>query len=218
MKKFNAKNIFVATFAASVMALSCTTAYAESSANTSAAISETTELTDIGGYACYQRDGNFWTVIDDEEYLVVDTRPVLDKIKNQYSINSTNASIGAPAGWKNVKYVSLLDGQSYTDNVDIKSGDYYSPIFKVTPKMNDFRFKFDTNHFLSYTYDMTFWYHFQSPLDEWDAECVTITFNGIPGYKIIMPGTMSGIIDGVGVEITSATSSQKNFKYTITPL
>lgn len=218
MKKFNTKAILAATMATTMVAIACGTAYADSNVDTSIAISETAELTDIGGYACYERDGNYWTVLDGEEYLVIDTRDVLAKASELVGTNNVQASIGEPTGWKNNTHISLPNGSSYTGNVYITQGDYYSPIFEVTPTMNDFRFKFDTDHILVYSYEMTFWYHFQSPLNQWHPETVKISFSGIPGYKIIMPGTMSGIIDGLGIEINSANSSQKDFKYTLTPM
>lgn len=218
MKKFNTKAILAATMVATMVTIACGTAYADSNVDTSIAISETAELTDIGGYACYERDGNYWTVLDGEEYLVIDTRDVLAKAGEWAGTNSVKASIGEPTGWKNNTHISLANGASYTDDVYITQGDYYSPIFEVTPNMTDFRFRFKTNHFLTYSYEITFWYHFQNPINEWHPETVTIKFNSLGNNKIISPGTMSGVIDGVGIEIDSANSSQKDFEYTFTPM
>lgn len=53
MKKFNTKNIFAAALAVTMMAIPCGTAYADSNVDTPVVISETAELTNIGGYACY---------------------------------------------------------------------------------------------------------------------------------------------------------------------
>lgn len=217
-KNFGKRSLFAATLAAMMLTLTCSTAYADSNADTSVPVSDAAYLTDIGGYACYQRDENYWTVIDGEEYLVVDTRAILAPSSKQAATYALRTSIDAPSGWGNSIHVNLPDGNSYTDSVDLSNGDYYSPIYEVTPKMNDYRFKFDTNHIVSHTYDLIFYYHFQSPVDEWHPEPVTLTFSCIPGYKIIMPGTMSGIIDGVGVKIKSSSPGRRDFKYTITPL
>ena len=215
MKKFNTKNIFAAALAVTMMAIPCGTAYADSNVDTFVAISETAELTNIGGYACYERDGNFWTLIDGEEYLVIDTRDWAIGSDTSMTTYSQNASVGAPTNWGNMTYVPLPDGTSYTDSVDLSKGNYYSPIYETTPSRDEFKFKFDTNHVLNHTYNMTFWYHFEST-DEWHPEPVTITFNGIPGFKIIHPGTLVNVIDAMGVEIDADSTGRNDFKYTIT--
>jgi len=206
---------FVASVLVACTSIGVTTAYAEDGAINTTSFVDNEELTDICGYMCYQRDGNFFTMLDGEEYLVIDTRETLE---NSNSPLTTYASFSVPSGWGNSSFISLPDGQSYTDSVDISIGDYYSPIYMVTPKMTDFRFEIDTDHVLNHQYYIKFYYHFQSPLNSWHIEDATITFNLIPGYKIIVPGTMSGIIDGVGIRILDTSEGRDDFDYTITPL
>ncbi len=216
-KKTNSrrKNFFAASLAAMMLTLTCGTAYADSNVDSPVAISETAELTDIGGYACYQKDGNFWTLIDGEECLVIDTRDWAFSSDTSMATYSQNASVGTPTNWGNMTYVPLPDGTSYTDSVDLSKGNYYSPIYETTPSRDEFKFKFDTNHIINHTYTITFWYHFEST-NEWHPETVTLTFNGIPGFKIIYPGSLVKVIDSMCVEIDANSPGRDDFKYTIT--
>lgn len=203
-----------------MLTLTCSTAYADSNDDTSAPVSDAAYLTDIGGYACYQRDGNYWTVIDGEEYLVIDTRPALKTTNAQnITVKAQNNSLPFPTGWGNDTYYGLLaDGSSYTGDVNLSKGDYYSPIFEVNPEFNDFRFQISSNHFIgNYNYKFYFYYHHKSPINQWDPEYASVSFGWPINTKVLIPGTASGIIDGLGVNILKEGSSSINFKLTITP-
>ncbi len=82
----------------------------------------------------------------------------------------------------------------------------------------DIAFQISSNHFMgSYGYNFTFYYHHQSQINQWDPEPARVTFGWPIDTKVLIPGTASGIIDGLGVNIEKEGSSSIGFKLTITP-
>lgn len=225
-KTFSHKRTFIAAaLAAMMLTLTCGTAYADSNVDTSVAVSETAELTDIGGYACYERDGNYWTMIDGEEYFVVDTREALEAVSSAETVSNAQTAavtpladtVTPPPGWNNSTFMWIYNEQTYTDKVDLSRGDYCSDILNMTPIMKDFKFTIKTNHIRNHNYDFQFYYHHSSPINKWDCESANITFNGIINFKVLIPGTASGIIDYVGIKVLSSSEGRRDFQYWFTP-
>lgn len=113
---------------------------------------ETLSTVNIDGYTCYEKNGNYHTVVDNEDCIIIvhdESNMVTDKelIKTlNQSLNSTNNSgialCSTAENWPNNKTVDISSGQTYSDSGDITYADYYSPMYKTNSKINDFSFQF----------------------------------------------------------------------------
>ena len=65
------KKILSAVFALATAITATTSAYA-ADVSTMSDLNEVGETINIGGYECYERDGQYWTIDDGDECLVID--------------------------------------------------------------------------------------------------------------------------------------------------
>lgn len=214
MKRSITNSIFGAVLA-SMMTLTCGTAYADSNVDTTVAISESAELTDIGGFACYQRDGNYWTMLDGEECLVIDFQ---DMVPTNNSISTTSAQETDSkflSSWKNKAYIPLSPETSYKTQIDLSYGDYYSPIFELSKFMDNQYMELSTNHIVKNSYDIEIYMKYQN-MSEWLMKPVNITFNIFAKTHVIWVGLGSGYLDCVGMRFLSSSTGRNDFECTFT--
>ena len=189
----------------------------------SACADKENEYVNIHGYQCYEKEGNYWTQIDGEEYLVIDVNQEADS-KNTTSYTQANtrrlaANISTPPLWTNNQTIDLTDGSSYDGRGDITSSDYCTPVFEVEPTISDFRFSIYSGFWLNTKYNITIYVHHQSPINEWhSAGTYEITFNLANQTKVILLGTAGTIIDGFAVKYLQSSTGEDEFDYRITPM
>lgn len=83
------------------------------------------ELTDIHGYMCYERDGEYWTVLDGVEYLVLDLDTFVP-VESDVNPLERNFPMGKPSGWGNDETIELTySNPSYEDFCDLSGGKNY---------------------------------------------------------------------------------------------
>lgn len=171
------------------------------------------------GYNCYKKDGYNWTNIDGIEYLVIDIGDYIDGAVEATATNS-RASIGKPANWTNSTTVDLTtSGTSHTDNCDISSKDYCSPVYKVTPTLGDLRFEIKTGLWLSNSYTVDIYYHLSSSIDSWHSEPdINLTFSLVVPKHIILTGTATSVTDAFAIRFLNSSTGQKKFEYTVTSI
>lgn len=189
--------------------------YADSNIGTSAAISNTSELTDIGGYACYQREGNYWTMIDGEECLVIDVQSAT-KINDDVSADVKSSTSNYPSFWGNKTTVSLSTKLSYTDDIDLSRGDYYSPIFELPDTYGSYEgLEITTNHIVKHTYDILVVTQDPFTTSSWNVESTSITFDVFSRTRVIIVNKGFPVTK-VGIVFLASSSGRDDFELSFT--
>lgn len=177
------------------------------------AISEP-ELTNIHGYMCYERDGEYWTMLDGVEYLVLDLDTFMPVESDE--VVAKRISKGKPAGWTNDRVVNLTASKpSYEDFCDLSKGNYCSPVYEFDPTGALCSAEISTKVLLSQTYDVNI-YTYQGAGLSWISEKHTFTFNMFQPRHLLFTGTAGHIITGLALEFLSSSTGQKDLYYTIT--
>lgn len=201
----------LAAFLASAALFTTSAAYAETIETSTSA-----STVKIGRYDCYLKsDGQYYTMLDGSEWLVIDVSGGAPE--NQASVSSIPPKNIVPPLWPRSDRVTLVDNQKYIDVCDVTNSNYYSPIYDITPKMNDFRIRIKTGQWLSNVYDAWIELHHQSPVDDWDSEPVTLKFGLFVPAQVLIVGTASAVTDMVAIEFAKPDGKQETvFEYDIT--
>lgn len=180
------KRKFLATTLAAIAAMSMSVtasaagveATAENSAQTS--IGEVKETVWVGGYECWEEDGNYYTMIDGEATLVIDCTDT-SKLSKCVSVTENNID-SSTAMYAAVRYdEDLSDGHEYAGRIDISNGDCSTPIFYVNRESPYNHFLFKTGYVLPEKYSITVWVDYADDLGygmhNWYTRSYDITFN-----------------------------------------
>ncbi len=183
------------------------------------------DMVNINGYQCYEMDGQYYTIIDDEEYLVIDTNKLFaETIGEQISAQNDENPIGMPPNWTNYVRVTLEDGVKYVDTCDISNGiRYCSPVFEITPKANcDYRMKITTGQWLSNKYTFNVYFHAMNYVGDWTCtDTITHTFSLFNSQCLIFTGTASNVYDAFAMSFDPPkdnNSPETVFLYDVTAL
>lgn len=195
------------------------------SASVTAEIVTEPQLVDINGYSCFERDGQYWTMLDGVEYLVINidefAEPDLDvnsEISPQYNI-ADECPIGAPSpyDWIYNGYVELTENNnySYTDRCYLTYGDYYSPIYYFKPKNpnSSFAAKISANVSSFDTYYIQIWQH--NTAFGWMNNKSNESFNLLLREHTLFTGTTTQLVDGLGFRFISDGVRQQQLYYTV---
>lgn len=161
-----------------------------------------TETINIDGYECYERDGHYWTMLEDGEYLVID----VGDIEDYPSALSLNSSIEPrmriidempTKNWTNSREINVPHGHEYTDRADISGGDYCSPVYLVYPVNNDnsvrYRLKCDLDS--GTNLNIQFFYHI--PEVGWNSYTEVTAFTFFVPYKVVFVGDAIDVVNGI---------------------
>ena len=198
--------------------------------NTSVMAETVTEpaTVDINGYSCYERDGEYWTVLDGVEYLVVNLDDFTEvaaedypEMASLYGV-SDECPIGRPpyGQWIYNGYVELSESNNYTyrDRCYLTLADYYSPVYYFKPKNpnNIFVAKIDASVF-NEKYYVNIWKH-STITNSW-LEAVDnqlIQFNFLLTSHILLTGTETQSVDGLALKfLTSSTGKELYYNTSI---
>lgn len=183
------------------------------------------ELTDIHGYMCYERDGEYWTMLDGEEYLVIDLDNFVTSDTEEVSINdeaslysaqSNDSPIGVPpVNWYYCGYVNMTNAGSYSDSGYIGSGHQDSKIFYCPRPAEDkiLTARISTKHFFDNAYDITVYIH-DNQLN-WTGEEKSFHFNTLVNNHVLFTGTAEKIIDGFALRFLTSSTGEASFIYTV---
>lgn len=184
------------------------------------------ELTDIHGYMCYERDGQYWTLLDGEEYMVIDLDnymtsgtegSFIDNEASLYSIQSNDSPIGLPtADWYDCGYIDMRQIHSYTDGCYISSGNQDSKIYYYPTKNGNASYvaTISTKQVLNNTY-YTYVYLHNSDSVDWTPISTTITFNVLQPVHMLYTSSLTQNIDGFAIRFLKTSPGEKTFYYTI---
>lgn len=174
------------------------------------------ELVDIHGFACYERDGQFYTMLDGDECLVIDLDKICaDVVKEGVSVQSTYSGdyLDPPEGWTNNKLTLAIPGSMYTDTCDLTNGDYCSPIHQMVYHGDgNYKVSIKTNQWASNTYILNVWVH----LHEWiESDQVAVTFSVFGHSHTIITGSPGNEMDGYALkfQLPEGSKAEKSFQY-----
>ena len=186
-----------------------------------------TELVSINGYFCYEKDGQYWTMLDGDEYLIfnLDDYTMKDAggsfSKNelsQYSTLNSNCPIGNPDGWYYCGYIDFSSGGSYTEGCYISSGDYDSKIYYTGPLAQTAKYiaKISTKQVLTNTYNVKIYIH-NINQNKWETPVSSsLSFSILTPAHILVTGTTSQLYDGFALKFLQNSTGETPFYYTIT--
>lgn len=188
------------------------------------------ELVDINGYSCYERDGEYWTVLDGQEYLVIDLDQCLpgdaqtscnEEDCLPYSTQATTSPIGKPEGHINPNWVDLTaTGGSYEDRCYLTYGTYYSPVYcldydigilsKITAYIS-------TKVVLNNNYYIDIWVHWAQNNGGWRlaVENKGFNFNIFSHTYVLFSSSAHQLIDGFALQFSDDSPGQKELYYTV---
>lgn len=187
------------------------------------------QTVDINGFSCYERDGQYWTVLDGEEYLVINldefTEPAAedDEGINPCSGIIDECPIGCPTplitNWIYNGYVELnLQNQyTHTDRCYLTYGDYFSPIYYFEPNNigSGFVATISTSDYIFIdTYHFKVWKHSKN-LNQW-LEDYPLYLSKDVTKKILLTATTKEDTNGLGVRFLSNGVHNKELYYTVT--
>lgn len=148
---------------------------------------EARETVRIGQYDCWEENGEYYTVYEDEIYQVID----LDELTPQ-PISETGVA-GGMLDWQNDNFrVVLTEGKEYKGSIDISEGDDYTPIFLMEPQDNRFSVFIKTKFIFRNKYNVTVFTY--NNISGWDnGYDMTIYFGMGAQKKKIFTGTASQV-------------------------
>ena len=182
-------------------------------------------MVDINGYSCYERDGEYWTILDGIEYLVVNLDDFTEVATENYPEAaslydvSSECPIGRPpfGEWVYNGYVELTESNNYAyrDRCYLTYGDYYSPIFCFTPKHpNDtFTAKIHAEASSFDTYHIKIWTH--NTATGWMVNTNDRSFTLAIREYMLFTGTTTQLVDGLGFRFISEGVRQQQLYYTV---
>lgn len=190
------------------------------------------EMIDINGYSCYERDGQYWTVLDGEEYLVINLdeimwEPTEAGSEEEPGINPCSGivdecPIGTPpllTKWIYNGCVELSEANNYTynDRCYLTYGDYYSPIYYFQPKKPKSQFvaEIDADVF-NEKYYLDIWVHHNNT-NEWMESDVNqlVQLNFILPPHTLLSGSLTQLYDGFGLKFLTSSPGNKELYYNI---
>ncbi len=173
----------------------------------------------IDGFECYQKNGNYVTEIDGEEYIVISLN--LDNI----DINSgANARITPyspttpPAFWSNSTIIDRTDGSRYDGTCNISTSDYCSPVIKGTTSISNCKYSIYCDDFiLPNTYKMDVHVFIGDGVTNWQkGDTITVSFSIAAHQRVLISGTSNRAITGIAFKVLKdGSSGNSSFNYTV---
>ncbi len=208
------KKILSAVFALATAITATTSAYA-ADVSTMSDLNEVGETINIGGYECYERDGQYWTIDDGDECLVIDVGNCDD-----YEVCapvSLNEDVPFPPDWTNSRILYSPHNTEREDTADISAGDYCSPLFKVFPVDGDAEtnvsYKIKCGFVFNTTINMTF-YTYNTRDQYWRDYNNPYTFNGVKSGCVILVGSEINTLRGIAVRFhKNGSDNLSSFNY-----
>lgn len=183
---------------------------------------ESREFVQLGELECWIEDGEYYTEVDGEKYMVlvlgndekVTDQALIDQLNESRSANDRNTY---PNGWPDKTEYDLSDDQEYSAYVNLASGDYYSPIFLMSIVGSDSTAKL-TVHYDDFLWaetrylDTTIFYR---QAGEWFTDTVNFGINILIYSHSFDVGDQytAGTIDRMALRFNSAQSSSGAFTY-----
>lgn len=185
------------------------------------------QTVDINGFSCYERDGQYWTVLDGEEYLVINldefTEPAAedDSGISPYSGIVDECPIGTPpllTDWIYNGCVELNAQNNYTckDRCYLTYGDYYTPIYYFDTSNIGGSFVAEiriNDSIVTDYYHFKVWKHSKSNRQWYEGE--SRCFDFLLRHNVLVTSSTGEDTDGLGCRFLSSGVHDKEFYYTM---
>lgn len=187
------------------------------------------QTVDINGFSCYERDGQYWTVLDGVEYMIINLDDFTESVSEDaagispYSGIVDECPIGTPpllTDWIYNGCVELNEQNNYTDEdrCYLTYGDYYSPIYYFQHKKPNLQFlaKIDADVVFSEEYYIDIWIH-RNDTNKWEVAETnqSFIFNFVLPPHVLLSGTTTQLVDGLGLKFLTSSPGNKELYYNV---
>ena len=158
---------------------------------------EENNLVQVGEYECYVKDGQYYTEIDGESYLVIEL--------GNDAVECDTSIIPYAYGWENGPVIDISNGSYYAGT--ISEANNCSPIIKGNTE-KDYRIKI-SNLIGFNNYKFTIFYY-NSAYNHWYSEAETLLFIGFidkGNVNVLFSGTAKELITKIRFECCLEDSS-----------
>lgn len=142
-------------------------------------------MIDINGFSCYEIDGNYFTTIEGDSYLVINLDECVWRAEN-------TALSRASIDWMYGTQVDISDGSRYNGTLNISTSDDSTPIFigydpSGTTYNSRISYNLEAGFIFNNSYSVDV-HVFDYPSSSWSTTNVTLTFNITGQHKILFTG------------------------------
>lgn len=167
---------------------------------------EEKQLIQVGEYMCYEANGQYFTEIDGETFLVINL-DCKETITDNLDISTYSTD------WMNGRVVDISDGSYYSDTMNASKSDDCTPIIVGKPT-NGYKFSIAYLPWVN-NYNVNIHYY-DSSLNIWRHEEKTLTFiMEIVTYNILFTASASQLISKICVEFYNSSTGRFPFTYRI---
>lgn len=188
----------------------CLTAHAE--------VEQSKDTIRVGEYDCYVNNGQYYTDINGENYLVINLDDAIWQSEDEMVCSQTSNdvsslySLEASTDWLNSPQVDISDGSTYNGMIDITYGDDCTPIFCGKPYASDVSYQIYAGFIFPNTYNINI--HFYNDISrQWSSYKQAVTFDLFGQTKFLLTGTMSMNVTKVCIEFYKNGSSGETPMY-----
>lgn len=162
---------------------------------TSAYADDVTELSRetvrIGNHDCWVKNGKYYTIYDNEKYLVINLDELNFETQNNVDVQETMAYSQGKSAIS--EEIDVSDGGVFNGTIDITNGDCNTPIYKIDPdkKIRRISFTMHTNFIFTNKYKIVIYMHDQyANPNEWrHSEEILVSFSLLTQDKVIFDGS-----------------------------
>lgn len=178
------------------------------------------ETINIDGYECYERDGHYWTMLEDGECLVIDVGDIEDypSLDSEFTLEPRGNILNnwPTADWGNKREVNVPHGRRHTETADMSNGDFCTPVFVVFPVegMESATYEIGCNLSSKQKVNIQFFYYV--PASGWVNYTELTTFTYAAKFRAVFVGTAKKYVRGCAFKFLEEGSVDlpSSFDYT----
>lgn len=175
----------------------------------------------IDGYDCYLKDGEYFTVIDGKEYMIINLDSNDNIVTDEALIdelNATTISDYPSSSWGNRRLYDLRADGSYSERVNLNNGAYYSPSFITSVPCGNSVATITVDYIepigLETRIIPTLFYYRIAGV--WYNSAFDMSINALINYHWLDATEATSSIERMAIRMTSSSNSGGVFNYTLT--
>lgn len=175
----------------------------------------------IGEHDCYIKGGEYFTIIDGREYMIINLDSNDNIITDTALINELNAAAVSDypnSSWGNKRLYDLAADGPYSERVNLNNGIYYSPSFITSVPCGNSIATITIDYIEqlglgSRTVPTLFYYRVAGV---WYSNSFNIYVNALINYHWLDATEATSSIDRMAIRMTKSSNSGGTFNYTLT--
>lgn len=188
-----------------------------SSFSANAVTTETSNPVIVNGYSCYESKGVYRTQIDGKSYIVLQATEE-NKVTDEALIAKLNQQLAASTRAALPDYDIDICSTPYEGSVDITSGDYYSPTFKIKDDDESYTVvQMKTNFILTTKVNVGF-YHYLETTREWYYNYLPLAFSALTQTESLLIDSASRTACRCHFTIFQEGTGKNKFNYTLSQI